>query len=257
MFNIIFFLTLYDNYTIITYSKHIWSDCMIKFIVVDDDPAEIRHIRDLLSKIVAVENEVKTFSKLNSELKKEILNVDTRKVYILDIELNDKISGINIAKLIRDVDYESEILIITNHDNMFESTYKSVYEIFDFIIKFHDFDKHFQKVIKAILKRNFDNKMFTYKANNVELSIYYKTIQYIYTEDRKLVIVTSSNCYTVNLTMKEILSMLDSRFKQCYRSCIVNVERVCEKNYKDGYFTTDTGDKVYMLSKKYRKDLEL
>lgn len=230
---------------------------MVKFIVVDDDANEVKHIKDLLQLNVEGEKEILSFSKLDSKLKKEILDVDVRKVYILDIELGDKVSGINIAKLIRDVDYESEIIIITNHDNMFESTHKSVYEIFDFIVKFHDFDKNFKKAIHAILRRNFDNKMFVYKANNVELSIYYKSIIYIYTEDRKITIVTPTNKYSINLTMKEILSMLDSRFKQCYRSCIINVERVCEKNYKEGYFVTDTGETVYMLSKKYKKDLEV
>ena len=87
--------------------------------------------------------------------------------------------------------------------------------------------------------------------------IYYKAILYIYTEDRKLIIVTPTNKYTINMAMKDIIPMLDSRFKQCYRSCIINTERVCEKNYKEGYFITDTGKKVYMLSKKYKKDLEV
>lgn len=229
---------------------------MVRFIVVDDDEAEIKHIKKLLNEVVEEQKEVHSFSKLCAELKKEIQDTDVRKVYILDIELSDKVSGINIAKLIRDVDYESEIIFITNHDGMFESTHKSVYEVFDFLVKFHDFDKHFKKDIKEILKRNFDNKMFIYKANNVELSIYYKAILYIYTEDRKLVIVTPTNKYMVNLTLKEIFPMLDRRFEQCYRSCIMNTERVQEKNYKEGYFKTDTGEAVYMLSKKYKKDLE-
>lgn len=229
---------------------------MIRFIVVDDDEKEIKHIKSLLDEIVGEQKEIRSFTKLNEKLKTEIQDTDVRKVYILDIELGDKVSGINVAKLIRDVDYESEIIFITNHDGMFESTHKSVYEVFDFIVKFHDFDKHFKKAIKAILKRNFDNKMFIYKANNIELSIYYKAILYIYTEDRKLVIVTPTNKYMVNLTLKEIFPMLDKRFKQCYRSCIMNTDRVHEKNYKDGYFMTDTGESVYMLSKKYKKDLE-
>ena len=53
-----------------------------------------------------------------------------------------------------------------------------------------------------------------------------------------------------------MLDKLDSRFKQCHRSCIVNVDRVEETNYKEGYFNLDNGEKVYMLSKKYKKLLE-
>jgi len=227
---------------------------MIRFVIVDDDKEEIVHIKSLLDEVVKEDKEVLSFSKFNTELKKEIENKDVRKVYILDVELNDKISGINIAKLIRDTDYENEILFITNHDSMFESVHRGVYEVFDFIEKFHDFDKRFKKDIKDIIKRNFDNKMFNYKVNTVELSIYYREIMYIYTDERKLVIVTPTNKYTVNMTIKEMLTLLDDRFKQCHKSCIVNTDHIEKKDYKNGYIILDNGMKVDFLSKKLMKD---
>lgn len=227
---------------------------MIKFIIVDDDQKEIKHVSSLIHEITN-DDKILEFSKITPELKKEIQNVDERKVYILDIELANKVSGITIAKLIREVDWESEIIFITNHDKMFESTHRSVYEVFDFIEKFHNFDKRFKKDIKEIIKRNFDNKMFKYNANNVELNIYYRSILYIYrdTEERKLVMVTPTNKYKISITIKEMLDLLDKRFVQCHRSCIVNKNRVEVKNYKEGYFVLDTGEKVYLLSKMNRK----
>ena len=234
---------------------------MIKFIIVDDDRDEISHIENLLNETVKEDKKIIGFTKVSAALKKEIENPEERKVYILDIELGNKVSGINIAKMIRDNDWESEIIFITNHDKMFEIAHREVYAVFDFIEKFHDFDRKFKKDIKEILKRNFDNKMFIYKANNIELNIYYKTILYIYrdTEERKLIIVTDTNEYKVNLCIKEIFDYLDDRFKQCHRSCIVNTDRVQEKNYKEGYFIVDNEKigKVYMLSKKYMKDLDV
>lgn len=230
---------------------------MIKFIVLDDEKDELNHIVSLLNEIVPEDKEILTFSKINSDLKAEIANVSEHKVYILDIELGGKVSGISVAKIIRDVDWESEILFITNHDKMFESAHRSIYEVFAFLEKFHEFDKRFKKAIRDIMKRNFDNKMFIYKANNAELNLYFKNILYIYreTEERKLVIVTDyNNKYTVVMNIKDILELLDGRFIQCHRSCIVNKTRVQEKNYKEGYFTLDTGEKVYMLSKKYKGD---
>lgn len=231
---------------------------MVRVVVVDDDREEIEHIKNLLDEVVKEEKEVVTFTRLTDRLKKEIQNTDLRKIYVLDIEISHKVSGISIAKLIRDVDWESEIIFITNHDKMFESVHRTVYEVFDFIEKFHEFDKRFKKDIQTILKRNFDNKMFVYKTNNIELNLYYKSILYIYrdTAERKLVIVTDSNKYMIGLSIKEIIPYLDYRFVKCYKSCIVNTARVQEKNYKDGYFTLDNGEKVYMLSKKFKKDLE-
>ncbi len=230
---------------------------MIKFVVVDDDEKEIERVKALIHEVVE-DAKILSFSKITNGLKAEIQNVDEHKIYVLDIELANKVSGITIAKLIREVDWESEIIFITNHDKMFESTHRSIYEVFDFIEKFHDFDKRFKKDIKEILKRNFDNKMFKYDANNVELNIYYRNILYIYrdTEERKLVIVTPNNKYKVSMPIKDMLSLLDDRFVQCHRSCIVNKNRVEVKNYKEGYFILDTGEKVYLLSKMNRKLME-
>lgn len=224
---------------------------MIRFVIVDDDKAEVEHIKALLDEVVPEDKEIVSFMKFNVDLKNEIRNKDVRKVYILDIELGDKVSGINIAKFIRDIDYENEILFVTNHDKMFESVHREIYEVFDFIEKFHDFDKKFKKDIRAIVKRNFDNKMFNYKV----LSIYYREILYIFTDDRKLVIVTSSNRYTITMTIKEILTMLDDRFKQCHKSCIVNIDHIQMKDYKNGYIILDNGMKVDFLSKKFMKEL--
>lgn len=231
---------------------------MIKFVIVDDEKEEINHIEKLLEEVVKVKYKTVNFTKVNNELKEEIQNLGEHKIYILDIELKSKVSGINIAKIVREIDWESEIIFITNHSKMFESVHRSVYEVFDFIEKFHDFEKRFKKDIKDILNRNFDNKMFTYRANNADLSLYYRNILYIYreTNERKLVIVTDKNNYKVALSLKEILTMLDDRFVQCHKSCIINTNRVQEKNYKEGYFTLDNGKKVDMLSKKGKKELE-
>ena len=227
---------------------------MIRFIIVDDQEEEIKHIKGLLNQVITDNMEIKAFTKITKELEAEIQNGDVHKVYILDIELGNKVSGITVAKLIRSTDYESEIIFITNHDKMFESAHRAIYEVFDFIEKFHEFDKRFKKDIKEILKRNFDNKMFIYKANNADLSIYYREILYIYreTNERKLVIVTKNNKYRITLSIKEVAKLLDERFIKCHRSCIVNKDKVEEKNYKEGYFTLNTGEKVYLLSKKYR-----
>ena len=230
---------------------------MVKFIVVDDDSKEIEHVCTLIHEVTD-DAKILKFSKITDELKKEIQNVDEHKVYILDIQLANKISGITIAKLIREVDWVSEIIFITNHDKMFESAYRNVYAVFSFIEKFHDFDRRFKKDIRAILKRNFDNKMFKYNANNVELNLFYRAILYITrdTEERKLVIVTPTNKYKITMTIKEVMDLLDSRFVQCHRSCIVNKDHVEEKNYNKGYFILDNGEKGYLLSKMNKKLME-
>jgi len=139
---------------------------------------------------------------------------------------------------------------------MFETVHKEIYKTFDFIEKFDDFEKRLKKDLKKILNKNHDKGKFIYNTRRLSLQIFYKDIIYIYRDsiERKLIIKTSNNEFIVNLTIDEVLKKLDSRFKQCHRGCIYNKDRVPEKNYIDGYFITDTGEQVNMLSKKYRED---
>jgi len=234
---------------------------MIKFIVIEDDKniqAKVKNIIHTLTFDKDEEVKIKQFSKFSSDLLAEINNCVEHKIYIIDIELADNHSGIQIAKQIRENDWESEIIFMTNHDKMFETVYRSVYEVFDFIEKFHDFETRLKNDINKILKRNFDNKMFIYRGRNIDLHLYYKEILYIYrdTEDRKVVIVTTKNKFSVGLSIQDTLEKLDNRFKIVHRACIANIDRVQKFNWTDKYFVLDTGLKVDMLSNKYRKEVE-
>lgn len=114
---------------------------MISFIVVEDDKKTQEVIKEVLRKTV-IQNDknikVKYFSKYNKELKNIIEDNTMQKVYIMDIELETKMSGIEIAKRIRKEDWESEIIFITCHDKMFETVHRDVLKVFNFIEKFHD-----------------------------------------------------------------------------------------------------------------------
>lgn len=234
---------------------------MIKIIVIEDDKNYQERVKKLLRALTfKSEEEIKIFvyQKYTSKLREEILDKSDRKIYIIDIELENTYSGIQIAKLIRENDWESEIIFMTNHDKMFETVYRNVYKVFDFIEKFHSFETRLEKDVIEILKMNFDNKMFVYHGRNIDLHIFYKEILYIYrdTEERKVVIVTTKNKFSVGLSIQETLTKLDERFKVVHRACIANLDKVQKFNWSDKYFVLNNGIRVDMLSKKYRKEVE-
>jgi len=135
---------------------------LTSFIVVEDDKKTQETIKDVLRRVIISKDNtinIKYFTKYTSELKTIIDDNSTRKVYIMDIELETKTSGIEIAKMIREKDWESEIIFITSHDKMFETVYRSVYQVFNFIEKFYDMEKRLEKDIELIFQKNFDNKM--------------------------------------------------------------------------------------------------
>ena len=89
---------------------------MIRFVIVEDEDDYLKKIRKIIDKEkYKIDQEVKTyeFKGYNKNLEKIINNNDSRTIYILDIELKDSKSGIEIASMIRDIDWDSEIIFIT------------------------------------------------------------------------------------------------------------------------------------------------
>lgn len=232
---------------------------MIKFIVVDDEEKWLNEFNRIINDVLFKsdkEYEIFSFKKYNNELKNLIMDNSQQKIYLMDLELDPKHTGMDILREIREDDWDSEIIVLTNHDRMFETVHKEIYKTFDFIEKFDDFEKRLKRDLKKIISKKFDNDKFIYNTRKISLQIFMKDIIYIYrdTVDRKLVIKTTNNEFVVNISINEILKQLDNRFKQCHRSCIINDDRITKKNYVEGYFQTDTGEVVHMLSKMYRED---
>ncbi len=235
---------------------------MIKIVVVEDNKNTQMEIKTILRDTEIVKNEdviIEYYSKFCPELKSVIKNIDERKIYILDIELSTQTSGLDIAKYIRKSDWDSEIIFLTAHDKMFEATYRAVHEIYDFIEKFHNMKERLQKDVNDIFKRKYDNKMFKYSCRHYNIQIFYHSINYIYRdkEERKIIIVTNNNTYALNLSLTDVMDYLDDRFKLVHRACIVNFDHVEALNWAKGYFVLDNGEKIYMLSRKFKKELEV
>ena len=233
---------------------------MIKFIIVENEVQMQSKIRNIILKTAfdVVEFEIEKFKSLDDNLLKTIEDLSVPKIYLLDIELDNNISGIQIAKKIRSIDWESHIIFLTNHDKMFESIYRSIYEVFDFIEKFDDMEKRLEKDLKLLLSRKYDNKLFIYKTKRVELQIYLKDIVYVYrdTYERKVCIRTTHNSFKLSLNLNQIFEKLDSRFRQVHRACIVNTERVVKYDWTKGEFLLDNNEVVPMLSRSYRNKVE-
>ena len=234
---------------------------MIKFVIVEDEKSIQNTVKKVIRKISILndtEIEVKYFTKYDKDLQKEINEELYRKVYILDIELEGNISGIDIAHKIRENDWDSEIIFITSHDKMFETVYRSILDVFDFIEKFHDMESRLEWDLKLIYNQKFDKKMLKVYSRNADLEIYLKNILYITRdkEERKIILHTKEVDFKIVNTLNDIVEKLDSRFVRTHRGCIANKDHVIEYKFSKGYFILDNGQKIDLLSKKYRKEIE-
>lgn len=232
-------------------------DKMLEFILVDDEKdmrdKERQVINDVLLK-TDLSYEIREFSSLTKELK-DVINSNSPKVYILDIDLNSKVNGLDIGKYIRNYDWDSELLYITSHDRMFEKVFRNIYKVFDFIEKFDSMEERLRNDLNQIVLKKWDKKKFVYSNSRVTFEIFLDDILYLYrdTVERKIAIKTvNGNVFLVNKNINQIIEELDERFIQVHRSCIVNKNRVNVYNWASGYFILDTNEKVNMLSKKYK-----
>lgn len=234
---------------------------MINLIVVDDDELYQSKIKKVLTELSVKHDynfEVKYFKGLNKELKEIINSDEERKIYVLDIEIEGTKSGISIAQMIRENDWDSEIIFVTNHDKMFDKVFRTTYDVFGFIEKFDNFEERLSQSIKYIVTNKLDRKTFSYKSKYIDLRLRLKDINYIYrdTIERKIVLCTNNNKYLINKTLSSVIKELDSRFKMVHRACIVNTDKVTKYCWNKGYFILQNGEEVPLLSKNFKKEIK-
>lgn len=190
---------------------------MLQFILVDDEKIMRDKERQLLNEVLFsanVEYDILEYSHLTDELKM-VINNSNPKVYIMDIDLKSKVSGLDIGKYIRNYDWDSEIIYITSHDKMFEKVFRNIYKVFDFIEKFDSMEERFKNDINQILLRKWDKKKFVYSNNRISFEIYLDDILYLYrdTVERKVAIKTvKGNIFYVNKNINQIIEDLDKDF---------------------------------------------
>ena len=101
---------------------------MIKFIIVDDDKKWLKEYERIINEIFfksEKEYEIYPFTKYDNELQKLIKDNSEQKVYLMDLDLEpSKYTGMDILREIREDDWDSEIIVVTNHDRMFETVHK-------------------------------------------------------------------------------------------------------------------------------------
>ncbi len=80
---------------------------MIRIVIIEDDKNTQIKIKDILRETSFIKDEeikIDYFTKYTKELKELIQDTSERKIYIVDIQLETKVSGIDIARFIRDND---------------------------------------------------------------------------------------------------------------------------------------------------------
>ena len=233
---------------------------MINFIICDDEKAIVDSVKGIISKIMFKTNtEYKVHQFYNYDKKfNEIIKMDLEnKIYILDIEVGNK-SGLDVAKEIRNKDWNSIILILTAHNELEYIAYRSKILLFDFISKFELYDKQMTDAIKQCVNAIMLDDKLNVRVDRKYEQIKFDNILYITYEsyNRKLRIVTKTNEYEVNESLKSIKERLKGKFVYTHRSCIVNLRNVKTFDFINRRIHFTNNKEIDLLSRRYIKEVK-
>lgn len=230
--------------------------CMINFIICNDKKEFIDEIISIIDTVMMKNNQA--YKKhIYREYDDKFMNIIednlSWKVYILDIEVNDK-SGINIARKIREKDIESMIIFITAYyEKYIQDIIKSKFMFLDFINKQNNYKIELTSAIEYALKNIKKKNIIRFKNSGIVYTLGTNDIIYICRDkDRKCTIKTISNEFTVSKTLLELYELLDDSFQYSHRACIVNIDRIELYNKKEHIIIFDTGDTIDLVSNRFR-----
>lgn len=237
---------------------------MKNIVICEDSPRQLDHLKDCIEKYIFIEDlDLKiVLTASGPEPVQEYLNMETKgnTLYFLDIDLGEgKLTGIDLAKAIRQKDDLSKIVFITTLDGAMPQVFKNKLEALDFIVK-DDFDKiapQVRQCIDTALERTAinatDKKIFTAKIGRRTKLIDYDDIYYFQASDNHKIILIGNNEY---FEFYDNLSTVieQTQFLQVHRSYVVNLSQVVEydNTNKELHFPEEL---VVPVGRKYHKDL--
>lgn len=227
------------------------------FIIYEDQKEFRKEITDVITKLMMknkIEYNIKEFEKYDSKLKK-IINSKIPKIYILDIEVPKSKSGLDVAREIRENDWNSIIIIITSHVDMGYEALKAQIMVLDFISKFNNCNNSLKSALKKALIKLDNKKVLVFDCYGMTTRVYTDDILYVIKDsiDRKCIIKTTYSEINVNITMSEMIDKLDDRFYLSHRSCLVNIEQIKNINWKENIITFNNNETIDYIARDKKK----
>lgn len=230
----------------------------LNFVVGDDQMEALKSTTNLINHI-AKENNMDAEVALSTISSADILkyseeNLNRVNAYILDINFNNDINGLGIAKAIRDKDPHSYIIFITAHIEFSLLIFKYKLKVFDFLIKpvshsdmeecikalFNDFNRVYER------NRPINREFIRVKSGYHEHELIIDEIVYIESFGQKLCFHMKEGMIETYSTLKDIEKAVNKErilFHRCHKSFLVNLNEVKNIKLKENELVMSNGDK--------------
>lgn len=232
---------------------------MVNFIICDDNKKILENVASIVDKIM-MKNEFAykkyLFENYDTNFDKVVKSKMPNKIYILDIEVPN-VSGIDVARKIREKDIESIIVFLTSHDELGYIILKSEFFFLTFISKFDDYENKLKNAVKKSLLLLGKRTMIRFEDQGILYTIPVRDILFVTRDsiERKCIIRTDYTEFRINKSLVEVKAMLDDKFKQSHRACLVNMERVVTINGAKKIITFDNNMTTDLVTANFKKEV--
>lgn len=224
---------------------------MVNIIIVEDNKNYRVRTKDIVESYMMGTNvnyTIKTFEKYTDKLRKIIEhNDDGHYVYILDIELQDDDSGIDIANDIRSKhDYDSIIILETGYKELLSEAQRLRLSILDYVCKSINYDKNIVELLDLSLDIFGYKRSVKFQVERVDYNLKYDDIYRIETDntssERKCVVITKNKRYNVKKPFYFFEKQLNTDFYKINKGCVININKIKKCDYNKNAITFDNGE---------------
>lgn len=197
---------------------------MLNFVLCDDNLQILNRLSKMLEAIFIKDNIDATVIFSSTEPNEIINYVCTNDVNVLflDINLNNNISGCDIADSIRKKNKDIYFVFTTGHLEYALLAYK--YKTFDYLSKPISMPRLEETVLR--LREDIINSKSKYLKFNNKTIIKQNDINYIKKDGMKVIFCTDNRVYEIYSSFKQIGICLPDNFVRCHKSYIVNVDNI-------------------------------
>lgn len=225
---------------------------MLNFGLCDDSQSAITRLSRMLNSII-IQNNLDgqiVFSAQNPTDLLKYIKENSVHVVILDIDLNNEMSGLKLAEAIRKYNKNIYIIFITGHLEFGLVAYK--YKTFDYIAKPLTLER-LQETILRLFDDVSNNNPKYIRLNHNKTIIPENSVNFIQKDGMRLVFTTDTRKYEVYNSFNKIEAILPKQFVRCHKSYIVNLDKIDNINISTNTISFDNNEKCY-IGPKYKKN---
>lgn len=219
---------------------------MLNFVLCDDNKNALDRFSKMLE-LVFTNNDLSgqiSFASTNANEALNYVKNNIVDVVILDIDLHDTISGLDLAEKIRKINKKIYIIFETAHLEYLLLAYKC--KTFDYLpkpISLSNLETTILRLFNDIYQNTSNTSFIKLTCGNM---INANSILYIEKCNTKLIFRAQSTNYSIYSSFTKIQSKLPSNFVRCHKSYIVNIANIDNINNMIIHFDKTNDVKCYI-----------